>query len=158
MTTFDSPEDLRAAQSALHRTNSEFEQYARTLPWSAEPMPAREADKQLHSGYRPSRPESPGYTEDQHRQVAAYRERLLELGVQVATHPFWKTLDAGLVVAAHIQLKHVDDEPPVGEAGAGRALARPSYARCQARSSGVRSGRSRCQEGWRRRPERVRVE
>ncbi|MEU2072296.1 hypothetical protein [Streptomyces anulatus] len=109
MTTFGFPEDLRAAQSALHRTQSEFERYARTLPWSAEPMPAGEADKQLHSGCRPSRPDSPGYTEDPHRQVAAYRER-------VATHPFWKTLDAGLVVAARIQLKHVDDEPPEGEA------------------------------------------
>ncbi|EHM30429.1 hypothetical protein SPW_1178 [Streptomyces sp. W007] len=116
MTTYAFPEDLRAAQSALHRTQSEFEQYARTLPWSAEPMPAREADKQLHSGYRPSRPESAGYTEEQHRQVAAYRERLLELGVQVTTHPFWKTVEPGLVVAARIQLKHVDAEPPADEA------------------------------------------
>ncbi len=116
VTTFAFPDDLRAAQSALHRTQSEFEQYARTLPWSAEPMPAREADKQLHSGYRPSRPDSPGYTEEQHRQVAAYRERLLELGVRVTTHPFWKTVEPGLVVAARIQLKHVDDEPPADKA------------------------------------------
>uniref|UniRef100_UPI002F91BE53 hypothetical protein n=2 Tax=Streptomyces anulatus TaxID=1892 RepID=UPI002F91BE53 len=116
MTTFDFPEDLRAAQGALHRTRSEFERYARTLPWSAEPMPAREADKQLHSGYRPSRPASPGYTEDQHQQVAAYRKRLLDLGVQVTTHPFWKTVEPGLVVAARIQLKHVDDEPPADKA------------------------------------------
>ncbi|MER6024203.1 hypothetical protein [Streptomyces anulatus] len=116
MTTFDFPEDLRAAQSALRRTQSEFERYARTLPWSAEPMRAREADKQFHSGYRPSRPESAGYSEEQHRQVAAYRERLLELGVKVTTHPFWKTVEPGLVVAARIQLKHVDDEPPADEA------------------------------------------
>ncbi|WP_228924593.1 hypothetical protein [Streptomyces sp. DH7] len=79
-------------------------------------MPAREADKQLHSDYRPSRPESPGYTEDQHQQVAAYREWLLELGVKVTTHPFWKTVEPGLVIAARIQLKHVDDEPPADEA------------------------------------------
>lgn len=138
MTTFDFPEDSRAAQSALHRTQSEFERYARTLPWSAEPMPAREAEKQLHSGYRPSRPESPGYTEDQRQQVAAYRKLLLELGVKVSAHPFWKTVEPGRVVAARIQLKHVDDEPPADEAAQGGprpssvrrdrdALARRSY-------------------------------
>ncbi|MEG9551420.1 hypothetical protein ACFYUM_35790 [Streptomyces fimicarius] len=111
MTTYDFPQDLRDAQTALHRTRSEYEQYARTLPWSAEPMPGWQADKQLHSDYRPSKPDSPGYTSEQHQQIAAFRKQLLDLSIQVSTHPFWQTLGPGLVVEGRMQLKHVDDQP-----------------------------------------------
>ncbi len=64
----------------------------------------------------PHRVQDAGYTENQRQQVAVDRERLLELGVQVSTHPFWKFVEPGLVVAARIHLKHVDDEPPVDKA------------------------------------------
>ncbi|MFI0596671.1 hypothetical protein [Streptomyces griseus] len=111
MTTYDFPQDLRDAQTALHRTRSEYEQYAQTLPWSAEPMPGWQADKQLHSDYRPSKPDSPGYTSEQHQQVAAFRKRLLDLSIKVSTHPFWQTLGSGLVVEGRMQLKHMDDQP-----------------------------------------------
>lgn len=37
---------------ALDRTHVAYEQYAKALPWSAEPTPGWEADKQLHSSYR----------------------------------------------------------------------------------------------------------
>ncbi|MGW7097684.1 hypothetical protein [Streptomyces sp. NPDC054874] len=78
-------------------------------------MPGWQAVKQLHSDYRPARPDSPGYTEEQHQQVAAYRKLLLELSALVSTHPFWQTLDPGNVVSGRMQLKHVDYQP-VGEA------------------------------------------
>lgn len=107
----DFPQDLRDAQTDLHRTWSEYEQYARTLPWSAEPMLGWQADKQIHSDYRPSKPDSPGYTNEQHRQVSDYRKRLLELSGRVSNHPFWKTLGPGLVVEGRMQLKHVEDQP-----------------------------------------------
>jgi hypothetical protein len=45
VTTYDFPQDLCEAQLALHRTWSTYEQYARTLPWSAEPMSGWESDK-----------------------------------------------------------------------------------------------------------------
>ncbi|MFH9656169.1 hypothetical protein ACH4MT_35510 [Streptomyces anulatus] len=115
MTRYDFPQDLRDAQIALHQAQSEYDQYVRTLPWSAGPMPGWQADKQLHSDYRSAKPDSPGYTEEQHQQVAAYRKLLLELSAQVSTHPFWQTLDPGNVVPGRMQLKHVDDQP-VGEA------------------------------------------
>lgn len=119
MTTYDFPQDLRDAQLALHQTQSEYEQYARALPWSAEPMPGWEGDKQLHSGYRASKPDSPGYTEEQHQQVAAYRARLLELGTQVMTHPFWEALKGSDLFAARMQLKHVHNaSESQGEAAA----------------------------------------
>ncbi|WP_334664597.1 hypothetical protein [Streptomyces cyaneofuscatus] len=118
MTRYAFPQDLRdAAQLALHQTQAEYEQYATTLPWSAEPMPGWEGNKQLHSGYRSSKPDSPGYTEEQRQQVAAYRARLLELSTQVVTHSFWETLKGNGLFAAHMQLKHVHDAPePQGEA------------------------------------------
>lgn len=109
MPTTDFPQDLRDAQLALHQTRAAYERYAADLPWSAEPMPGWEGDKQLHSGYRSSKPDSPGYTDEQKRQVAEYRGRLLELSITVATHPYWQTLGEGQVVAARMALKHVHE-------------------------------------------------
>ncbi|MFC5070072.1 hypothetical protein ACFPN0_00305 [Kitasatospora cinereorecta] len=36
---------------ALLETRIAYEEYAKGLPWSAEPMPAWQAEKQLHSAY-----------------------------------------------------------------------------------------------------------
>ncbi|MFD5728343.1 hypothetical protein ACFWMT_19930 [Streptomyces sp. NPDC058368] len=110
MSTYDFPEDLRDAQAALHRTRAAYEQYAKTLPWSAEPMPGWEADKQLHSTYRSAKPDSPGYTPEQHDQVAHYRAQLLELSIAVTTHPYWAQLSEG-VVTARMALKHAHEQP-----------------------------------------------
>ncbi|MFE9015624.1 hypothetical protein [Streptomyces cyaneofuscatus] len=117
MSTYDFPQDLRDAQIALHQAQSEYTRYARHLPWSAVPMAGWEGDKQLHSRCRPSKPDSPGYTEEQHRQVAAFRARLLELGTLVITHPYWQTLSGTDVVTARMQLKHADDRPDAPSAG-----------------------------------------
>lgn len=113
--TYDFPQDLRDAQLALHRTRAAMEQYAKTLPWSAEPMPGWEADKQLHSGYRSAKPDSPGYTDEQREQLAAYRAQLLELSTTVMTHPYWTGLSEN-VVAARMALQHAHEQP-AGEAG-----------------------------------------
>ncbi|MBM7052825.1 hypothetical protein [Streptomyces durocortorensis] len=67
--------------------------------------------QELHSNYRPSKPDSLGYTDEQHQQVAAYWKRLLQLSIKVTTHRFWQTLGPGLVVEGRRQLKHVDDQP-----------------------------------------------
>ena len=106
MPQYDFPQDLRDAQLALHRTRTECEEYARTLPWSAEPMPGWEAEKQIHSGYRPSKEDSPGYTDGQAARLAGYRRRLLELSTTVVTHPYWETLSGPGWVKARTALKH----------------------------------------------------
>ncbi|MGO1025777.1 hypothetical protein ACTOXX_34955 [Streptomyces rubiginosohelvolus] len=106
MATYAFPQDLRNAQLALHQTRAAYEEYARTLPWSAEPLPGWEAEKQLHSGFRSSKPDSPGYTEEQHAEVARFRAELLELSSTVTTHPFWKQVEHGQVVDARMRLKH----------------------------------------------------
>ncbi|MFF1505320.1 hypothetical protein ACFVZR_37085 [Streptomyces sp. NPDC058316] len=73
MPKYDFPQDLRDAQLALHETRAAYEQYAKTLPWSAEPMPGWEGEKQLHSAYRSAKPASPGYTGEQARKYAGSR-------------------------------------------------------------------------------------
>lgn len=108
MPTYDFPQDLRAAQLALHRTRAAYEQYATTLPWSAAPMPGWESDRQLHSTYRSGKPDSPGCTQAQAAQVARYQAELLRLSIVVSTHPFWSTLDGG-VVGARMALKHAHE-------------------------------------------------
>ncbi|MEU8672648.1 hypothetical protein AB0C71_37790 [Streptomyces anulatus] len=105
-TVFDFPSDLLDAQAALHRARHASEEYARTLPWSAEPMTGWEADKQLHSSYRSSKPDSPGYTDDQRTEVTRLRAEVLRLSAVVSTHPFWETVENGKVVEARMRLKH----------------------------------------------------
>ncbi|MFD5871448.1 hypothetical protein [Streptomyces sp. NPDC060322] len=109
MTTYDFPQDLCDARLALHQTRATYEQYARTLPWSAGPTPGWEGDKQLHSDYRSSRPYSPGYTEDQHRELAVFRARFLEVGAMVSTYPFRSTRERGAVVAGRMALEHIHE-------------------------------------------------
>lgn len=106
---FPFPQDLLDAQVALHRTRAAYEDYARTLPWSAEPMPGWESDKQLHSGYRSAKPDSPGYTEEQRAEVARFQAELRELSILVTTHPFWGTVDQEHAVAARMALKRAHE-------------------------------------------------
>ncbi|MEE1812633.1 hypothetical protein [Streptomyces sp. BE133] len=103
------PQDLLDAQAALHETRAGYEEYAKTLPWSAEPMPGWESDKQLHSNYISAKPDSPGYTEEQAAEVARFRARLLELSITVSTHPFWDSVDVGDRVKARMALKHAHE-------------------------------------------------
>lgn len=113
--TFSFPQDLLDAQVDLDQTRTASEDYAKTLPWSAEPMPGWESDKQLHSTYVSAKPDSLGYTEEQAAEVARFRARLLELSIIVAIHPFWDSVDAGDRVEARMALKHAH-EPAEDEA------------------------------------------
>ncbi|MGW1405386.1 hypothetical protein [Streptomyces sp. NPDC002403] len=106
---FDFPQDLLDAQAALGRTRAEYEEYARSLPWSAELMPGWEGDKQLHSSYRSHKEDSPGYTEEQAAEVVRFRARLLELSIVVSIHPFWDSVDLGDRVEARMMLKHAHE-------------------------------------------------
>ncbi|MFE7394794.1 hypothetical protein [Streptomyces sp. NPDC057582] len=108
MPTYDFPQDLRDAQLALHQTRAAYEQYATTLPWSAEPLPGWESEKQPHTDFRSGKADSPGYTKEQAAKVAGFQEKLRQLSVLVATHPYWTTLEGG-VVDARMALKHVHE-------------------------------------------------
>ncbi|MEE1737009.1 hypothetical protein PUR49_10915 [Streptomyces sp. BE147] len=107
---FPFPQDLRDAQVALHCTRVECEEYARTLPWSAEPMPGWDSDKQLHSSYVSKKLDSPGYMDAQYTEITRYRAELLRLSQEVFAHPYGATLDVGVVVSARMQLKHAHEQ------------------------------------------------
>lgn len=113
---FSFPQDLLDAQVALLEARAAYEGYARALPWAAVPMPGWEAEKQLHTTYRSSRPASPGYTEEQAAEVERLRSRLVEISATVTVHPFWESVDRENVVAARMALKRAH-EPAVAEAG-----------------------------------------
>lgn len=76
---FAFPQDLRDGQVALLEARAEYEKYARTSPWSAEPVPGWEGDKQLHSEYRSRKAESPRHTAERHAEVARFRSELQRL-------------------------------------------------------------------------------
>ena len=113
-TAFDFPQDLLDAQAALTAVQAERDVFARTLPWSAEPMPGWEAPKQLHSAYQPHKEASPGYTPEQAAQVTEYRARILELTTLIVTHPYWVTLNGPARIDARSALKHAHE--PAAEA------------------------------------------
>ncbi|MFJ9683553.1 hypothetical protein ACIRP2_36785 [Streptomyces sp. NPDC101194] len=115
MPKYDFPENLRAAQLSLLETRTAYEQYVTTLPWSAEPMPGWEGDKQLHSSYRSHKEDSPGYTEAQAAEVARFRAELLRLSAEVVTHPYWQSLSGPDLVDARMVLQHAH-ESAEGEA------------------------------------------
>lgn len=107
---YDFPEDLRDAQLALHQTRAAYEQYAAGLPWSAEPLPGWESERQPYTSFRSGKADSPGYTAEQATEVARYQAELVRLSIEVSTHPYWPTLDGG-VVAARMALKHAHEQP-----------------------------------------------
>ena len=109
--TYAFPQDLLDAQAALAETWAACDAYARTLPWSAEPLPGWEAEKQPYTSFRSGKADSPGYTAEQAAEVARFQARLLELSVAVSTHPFWGGLEGDAVVKARMALKHAHDEP-----------------------------------------------
>lgn len=110
MATNDFPPDLLDAQRELHQTVAAYSALCDELPWSVDPAPGWSGNKVLYSDhYRPEFPDSPGYSEEQKTEIARFRERLIELAAVVTTHPYWSTLDGG-VVAARMELKKVTKE------------------------------------------------
>ncbi|MEU9849328.1 hypothetical protein [Streptomyces sp. NPDC047985] len=107
--TPDFPGDLHSAQLALLETRAAYDEYAKTLPWSVEPMPGWEGDKQLHSSYRSGKADSPGYTDEQKAEVARFRAELLRLSIEVSTHSYWETLSGPDLVEARMALKHAHE-------------------------------------------------
>ncbi|MFF4227398.1 hypothetical protein ACFYZH_31750 [Streptomyces abikoensis] len=119
---FHFPDSLRQAQLELHQVTADLAALGRTLPWSVVPLPGW--SRPDGHWYPSSRPDSPGWTEEQQQQVAALRARALELSIAVGTHPFWSTVEKGKVVEARMALKRVHEDAGGDEAaGSGAAAA-----------------------------------
>ncbi|MET7718662.1 hypothetical protein [Streptomyces sp. NPDC005407] len=71
-------------------------------------MPGWEGQTHPHTGEGTgSRPESPGYTEEQRANVERLRTQCRELSITVAAHPHWAQVETGEVVEERMRLKHV---------------------------------------------------
>ncbi|MEU3356131.1 hypothetical protein [Streptomyces sp. NPDC037389] len=119
--TYDFPAPLRQAQAELHQVTADLAALGRTLPWSVVPLPGW--TRPDGHWYPSSRPDSPGWTEEQQQEMAALRARALELSIIVGTHPFWGTVEQGKVVKARMALKRIDAQASDEEAAAGGAAA-----------------------------------
>jgi hypothetical protein len=99
--TFEFPDSLRAAQTALDDARAAYRAYRSALPKWAEPM----AERTLPDGT--AVPAEPGWTQEQR----AEEKRLLEAERQAAhavwAHDFWAEVPTGDVVDARNALKHV---------------------------------------------------
>ncbi|WP_189552428.1 hypothetical protein [Streptomyces lavendofoliae] len=92
------PDDLRAAQTRLHRATAELTALCRKLPRSAEPLPGR--------------PDGPGWTEEEKEAVARLRTECVELSLRISTHAHWYAFEAEERVRARSELKAVTRTPP----------------------------------------------
>ncbi|MFG2097294.1 hypothetical protein [Streptomyces sp. NPDC048612] len=110
MSTYDFPQDLRDAQLELHQVRSALSDLYKQLPWSVEPLPGWSHAKENGRSFESSRPDSPGWSEEEKQQVDALRARQMELVTTVFFHPFWATCDDP--VTARSALKHAHEQTP----------------------------------------------
>ncbi|MET7718629.1 hypothetical protein [Streptomyces sp. NPDC005407] len=118
MAEYDFPDDLCNAQLRLHETQAAYQALCRTLPWSVEPAEGWTGVEGQYSSYRRAFPASPGWTDEQKAEVARLRGLVLELSIEVSTHPYWATLQGSAVVEARMALKHHPDAAPPATANA----------------------------------------
>ncbi|MFJ6606655.1 hypothetical protein [Streptomyces lydicus] len=105
--TFDFPQDLLDAQLELHRVQAELAAVYQRLPWSVEPVPGWNHAKENGRAFASSRPDSPGWSDEEKKLVEELRARQLDLVTVVFTHPFWAA--CGDAVTARSALKHAHE-------------------------------------------------
>ncbi|MET8724143.1 nucleic acid-binding protein [Streptomyces misionensis] len=106
MTTYAYPDDLLKAQQALNEVRASLKALVKTLPYSVEPMEAWERPDGYWLATSRAYPDSPGWTEQEKKEVAALREKERDLTAVILTHPFWSEVDAPARPDARSQLKH----------------------------------------------------
>lgn len=106
VTTYAYPDDLLKAQQALNEVRASLKALIKTLPYSVEPMEAWERPDGYWLTTSRAYPDSPGWSEQEKKEVAALRERERDLTAVILTHPFWSEVDAPARPDARSQLKH----------------------------------------------------
>lgn len=98
------PQDLLAAQQELHQVRSDLSALYKRLPWSVEPLPGWTHTRENGHFYENERPDSPGWSDEEKKQVEGLRARQMELATYVLTHEFWASCEDA--PAARSALKH----------------------------------------------------
>ncbi|MET9528192.1 hypothetical protein [Streptomyces coeruleorubidus] len=114
---FAFPPALVAAQREAAEVEAELRRFQATLPWSREPQDGWEAPEQVGgmSGYRSSRPPSPGWTDEQKAEYDRLWELRRKTTLAVYAHEHWKACGAKAVEARQA-LKRVPEAQPVVKA------------------------------------------
>lgn len=105
-TTYDFPGDLIAAQQELDQARSNLTALYKRLPYSVEPMEAWQRPDGYWLTTSRTYPDSPGWTEQEQRDVAALRERKRDLTATIIAHAFWNDVAGPEQLDARSQLKH----------------------------------------------------
>ncbi|MEU2718874.1 nucleic acid-binding protein [Streptomyces sp. NPDC007205] len=91
----------------------------KALPYSVEPMEAWERPDGYWLATSPSYPDSPGWSQQERKEVAALREEERDLTAVILTHAFWRKVDAPERADARSPLKHaVEREDGEGQEAA----------------------------------------
>lgn len=88
MTTYAYPDDLLQAQQALNEVRASLKALVKTLPYSVEPMEAWVRPDGYWLATARSYPDSPGWSEQEQKEVAALREKEREFTAVILTHAF----------------------------------------------------------------------
>ncbi|WP_060886835.1 hypothetical protein [Streptomyces caniscabiei] len=103
---YDYPDDLLTAQRDLQAARADLAALFKALPYSVEPMEAWTRPEGYWLSTSPAHPDSPGWTEQEQRQVAELRKRERELAATIVTHAFWKMVDGPERPNARSGLRH----------------------------------------------------
>jgi hypothetical protein len=106
VTTYDYPDDLLKAQQDLNEVRVSLEALVRGLPYSVEPMEAWGRPEGYWLATSPSYPASPGWSEQEQKDVAVLRERERDLAAAIVTHAFWNEIGGPDRPDARSQLRH----------------------------------------------------
>jgi hypothetical protein len=105
-TTYDYPGELIAAQQELTQVRADLTALYKRLPYSVEPMEAWQRPEGYWLATSRAYPDSPGWSEQEQREVAALRERERDLTAAILTHAFWNEVAGPERLDARSQLKH----------------------------------------------------
>ncbi|MFD5473393.1 nucleic acid-binding protein [Streptomyces sp. NPDC127105] len=105
-TTYDYPSDLIAAQQALTQVRADLTALYKRLPYSVEPMEGWQRPEGYWLTASRAYPDSPGWSEQEQREVAVLRERERDLTAAIIKHAFWNDVAGPERLDARSQLKH----------------------------------------------------
>jgi hypothetical protein len=103
---YDFPDDLLQAQRDLNQVRADLEALNKQLPYSVEPMEAWQRPEGYWLATPRAYPDSPGWSEQEQKEVAALREKERDLTAVILTHAFWSEVAAPERPDARSQLKH----------------------------------------------------
>ncbi|POX48965.1 nucleic acid-binding protein [Streptomyces sp. Ru72] len=90
----------------MNEVRASLKALVKTLPYSVEPVKAWERPDGYWLATSRSYPDSPGWSEQEKKEVAALREKERDLTAVILTHAFWGEVDAPERADARSQLKH----------------------------------------------------